>query len=79
MNKAFDGAELLKRLKARVLPVIAPVAGDIIDWGAESLEINENGYMKLLGGVVRSIKAPLMEEINKGVAALNDNSPVANV
>ena len=66
MNTPFDGAELVKDLA----PVVVPAAGVIVDWVAKSLEANENQYVKLLGGVVRAVKQPLMDELNKKVAEM---------
>jgi len=79
MNKPFDGTDLLNRVKAKALPVAALVAGDVVDWTAESLEMNQNPYVKLLGGVVRAVKQPLIDEINKAVsnAQVMDQAPVA--
>lgn len=73
MKTAFDAKELLVRL----VPVVSPAIETTVDWAAESLEMNESPYVKLLGGVVRSIKQPVMDEINKAIAKIGqDEQPV---
>lgn len=71
--KPFDGQELLKE----ALPVVIPLAGVVVEWTAKSLEANENTYVKLLGGIVRSVKQPLIDELNKKVSEMNTQSLAA--
>lgn len=68
MTKAWDFQDLVGRVKAKALPIAAMVAGDIIDWTGESLQMNENGIIKGVGVIVAGSKAKIVEEINKALA-----------
>lgn len=70
MTKAWDFQDLLGRVKAKALPIAALVAGDVIDWTAESLQKNQNGIVKALGGVVAGTKQQAMDEINKYISSV---------
>jgi hypothetical protein len=39
----------------------------VIDWTGDSLSMSENNYVKIVGGIVKATKDPIVAEINKQV------------
>ena len=74
--KPFDVQELVKELAPIV---VVPAAGVIVDWAAKSLEANENNYVKILGGLVRGMKQPLLDELTKAINASAASAPAETV
>ncbi len=69
MTKAWDGQDLIQRMKSKLAPIAGVLAGDVVDWASESLKMNSNNYVRMFGGVVAEMKQPIIAEINKHIPA----------
>ena len=69
MGAAFDGADLLARLKAVALPSLKEPAkaavGEIIDWAADGLAKNENAFIKGIAPLLVVVKEPINKVIDE--------------
>lgn len=69
MEKAFDLKVLGEKLKAKGLDVaeelLAVLAGETLDWAAESCAIHPNAFVKFGAPVVAAVKPIVMKEIDK--------------
>lgn len=69
MEKAFDTAVLVERLKTQGIPVAEDMAEKlaeiVLGWTEESVNIHTSPYVKFAGPVIGMIKPLLMKEIDK--------------
>ncbi len=69
MEKPFDVKNLMERLKAKGLDaaeeVVKVVAGEAIDWSAESCALHPNAIVKIGAGIILAAKPAVMKELDK--------------
>lgn len=69
MEKAFDTAALLEKLKLLGLPVLEDgaekIAIAVLDWAQESIVLTPNKYDDILIGFIPTLKAELLAQVDK--------------